>query len=419
MGEHKDETTQHRIHTWEYANAAARTGATGFTSDDLDKVAKQTDDDTYYILTATTPTWTQIDAAGGGDVSGPGSSSDNAVARFDGTGGKTLQNTSPVTISDIGVIATVVEDAVTNAFTELLQLTHNSSGTPAAGLGAAIEMLVETSTTEGVSVGQLAMEWAVITHASRRGRLRVLLDDAGTATEVMVLGGPSQYGTNAIGNARGEGAVDLQGYRTGATQVAAAADSAILGGAENVIASSAADSAIIAGIQNEIPADVFQAIILGGVGAKASFYSQVLNTNTYFSTVGDAQGTIQVCVSRQVTHSTTGWYELYADNSNDQLLIPTDTVWSFEALITGATSGLAKTFGFHILGMIENDGGVTAIKGTPTVTTIDNSDDVSFGAQASADDTNDALKIEVQDTDGASDVVRWFATVRTAELTYA
>lgn len=33
-----------------------------------------------------------------GDVTGPGSSTDNAVARFDGTTGKLLQN-SPVTIS--------------------------------------------------------------------------------------------------------------------------------------------------------------------------------------------------------------------------------------------------------------------------------------------------------------------------------
>ena len=40
-----------------------------------------------------------------GDVEGPGSSTDNAVARFDGTGGKTLQN-SLVTISDTGAIAT-------------------------------------------------------------------------------------------------------------------------------------------------------------------------------------------------------------------------------------------------------------------------------------------------------------------------
>lgn len=41
--------------------------------------------------------------SGSGDVTGPGSSTDNAVARFDGTGGKTLQN-SGVTISDTDVI---------------------------------------------------------------------------------------------------------------------------------------------------------------------------------------------------------------------------------------------------------------------------------------------------------------------------
>lgn len=40
-------------------------------------------------------------AGGSGDVTGPASSTDNAVARFDGAGGKTLQN-STVTIDDTG-----------------------------------------------------------------------------------------------------------------------------------------------------------------------------------------------------------------------------------------------------------------------------------------------------------------------------
>ena len=42
------------------------------------------------------PTWT---SSGAGDVTGPGSSTDNAIARFDGTGGKTLQN-SGILIDD-------------------------------------------------------------------------------------------------------------------------------------------------------------------------------------------------------------------------------------------------------------------------------------------------------------------------------
>ena len=40
--------------------------------------------------------------SGSGDVTGPASSTDNAIARFDGTGGKTLQNTSTATIDDSG-----------------------------------------------------------------------------------------------------------------------------------------------------------------------------------------------------------------------------------------------------------------------------------------------------------------------------
>jgi hypothetical protein len=44
------------------------------------------------------------DGAAPGDASGPGSSTDNAIARYDGAGGKTLQNSS-VTIDDAGNIS--------------------------------------------------------------------------------------------------------------------------------------------------------------------------------------------------------------------------------------------------------------------------------------------------------------------------
>lgn len=50
----------HKIHNWEYADAAAaRTGATGFIASDVGKWAKQLDDGTFWELTATTPTWEQ------------------------------------------------------------------------------------------------------------------------------------------------------------------------------------------------------------------------------------------------------------------------------------------------------------------------------------------------------------------------
>lgn len=45
------------------------------------------------------PTWQSLASSGVGNVNGPGSSTDNAVARFDGTTGKLIQN-STVTIAD-------------------------------------------------------------------------------------------------------------------------------------------------------------------------------------------------------------------------------------------------------------------------------------------------------------------------------
>lgn len=54
----------HIVHSYEYANAAARTGATGFVAADIGRIARQTDDNSFYVLTATTPTWASITSGG-------------------------------------------------------------------------------------------------------------------------------------------------------------------------------------------------------------------------------------------------------------------------------------------------------------------------------------------------------------------
>lgn len=58
----------HVPHTWEYADAAARTGATGFAAEDVGKWCLQLDTDEFYRLTAVTPTWAIV-AGGGGALS--------------------------------------------------------------------------------------------------------------------------------------------------------------------------------------------------------------------------------------------------------------------------------------------------------------------------------------------------------------
>ena len=107
MQKHSDASlgARHALHNWEYSNETERTSASGFASSDIGKTARQTDNETYWVLTATTPSWSQLNGAGSGGVSGPGSSTDNAVARFDGSGGSAIQNSS-VTIDDSGNVVT-------------------------------------------------------------------------------------------------------------------------------------------------------------------------------------------------------------------------------------------------------------------------------------------------------------------------
>jgi hypothetical protein len=57
---HQDLTLNHRLESWVYANAAARTGATGFVAGDVGRISYQTDTGEYWRLTATTPTWAAL-----------------------------------------------------------------------------------------------------------------------------------------------------------------------------------------------------------------------------------------------------------------------------------------------------------------------------------------------------------------------
>jgi len=63
-------------------------------------------DGQYLVLASGVPTWTSV--SGAGDVTGPASSTDNAITRFDGTTGKVIQN-STITLSDAGALQNVNE----------------------------------------------------------------------------------------------------------------------------------------------------------------------------------------------------------------------------------------------------------------------------------------------------------------------
>jgi len=60
-------TTSEGIHIpyqWAYADSTARIGASGFVTADVGKLCRQLDDNSLWMLTATTPTWMQVNGSG-------------------------------------------------------------------------------------------------------------------------------------------------------------------------------------------------------------------------------------------------------------------------------------------------------------------------------------------------------------------
>lgn len=70
----------HPIHNWEYADETARETATGFVDADLKKIALQLDENSFWVLTATTPVWTSFGGGGDSWVSAPATATSTGTA---------------------------------------------------------------------------------------------------------------------------------------------------------------------------------------------------------------------------------------------------------------------------------------------------------------------------------------------------
>jgi len=158
MTQHKDiELEQIHIgYNWTYADAAARTGATGMVSADVGKFARQLDDNSIWMLTATTPTWI---AVGGGiallstiakkDNQTLTNNNDNLV-NFDTELYDTLDLlTVPTTV------LTISEDGLYTISVNLYVQPNWSAGTPTGGATWAYILINNLYTIPGMIQGHV------------------------------------------------------------------------------------------------------------------------------------------------------------------------------------------------------------------------------------------------------------------------
>ncbi|MFH1413024.1 MAG: hypothetical protein ABIG10_03310 [bacterium] len=199
----------------------------------------------------------------------------------------------------------------------------------------------------------------------------------------------------------------------GMNNSANAAYSAIAAGYYNYIYSGYNTTFIGGGTRNEISQDGnsgTSAAILGGEYGKAYHYASQAHAAGKFSVAGDAQ-TIQLVARNQTTDATQT--ELFLNGSSYRATIPSDMSWVAEILVVGRrTDADNETYSGSFAVGIDNNAGITALVGT--VTTIHEQKDGTWSVAIDADDTNDALRIQV--TGEAAKTIRWVAFIRLVQV---
>ncbi len=217
-----------------------------------------------------------------------------------------------------------------------------------------------------------------------------------------------------------------QGTRNlgGAANTASENYSAVLSGQNNTV--SAQKAATLAGVANTASAE--GAVAEGEHNTASGWASHVMgqyasaDQKFEFAQGGDrfAAGSLAqyrrfVC-RKEITHSDANWYTIGIDSSSVGPVISEDSAWTFRAEVIGATQDCGKVFSYLVNGCIERIGNTTTLH-AHNVTVI-HEDDADFDCQAVADDTNEALSIQVQDATSGSDVVRWVVTIHVTEVRY-
>ena len=142
-------------------------------------------------------------------------------------------------------------------------------------------------------------------------------------------------------------------------------------------------------------------------------FATLTTSNGNFGAAGDACAKRVVLRIKTVDDVPT---ELFTDGTSSRLTIPTDTTWLLDIRIVAQSAGNDDRAIYHRRCCLTNDGGTTALEGTVQTVGTDIESDANWDVTVTANDTNDALKIEA--TGVASTDIRWVACVDLVQVTY-
>lgn len=132
-----------------------------------------------------------------------------------------------------------------------------------------------------------------------------------------------------------------------------------------------------------------------------------------FAANGDAQR-VEFCLRNKTTNNTAT--TLFLDGSSTRLAITSGKVLAATCLIVGIKSDGSAVANYVRRVVIKNVGGTTSLVGTVETIGTDIEDNALTDVTITADNTNDALQIDVTGITG--ETWRWVAVVEGLEIAY-
>jgi hypothetical protein len=397
-----------------FATAAIFTQSTGLTPNSGDAALYIKSDNKAYIKDSA---GAEVIVGGTGTIAGTLGTVDNAVPRADGTGGVTAQG-SDIVIDD-ATTSTANNVAITN---QHAGQTNSSLVLSPKGTGSLLAQKPNGAASGGNARGANAVDWQTNRANANQvasGSYSVVSGGQSNRTlntHSVVCGGDSNEaagsGYDAVvggqqNKANGWVCFIGGGQFNEVTQTTAC----ILGGRENraIGLTSVVVGGGASGIGNTSSAS-FSAI-LGGIAGSADRYAMQSHSAGQFAAKGDAQRARFVLRNKTTTNSAV---ELFLDGSATRLTIPSGKYLTGTINIAGIKSDGTAAASYIRQFSIKNVAGTTSLVGT--VNTIGTDEAASTSISITANDTNDALKVEV--TGITSETWRWVAAVDVVEVAY-